>query len=116
MNLDESRNENTFVAMIKTIFEVPDSYRNQVKHLGKIDALLAMILFLLYCVDMALVGILSQYVSVSQITYIGGLTNLLFVGIVLLMLKVRKQGLDTIGLRKGNIKLSLIMGIFRFGW
>ena len=112
MNLDESRNENAFVAISKTIFKVPDSYCNQVKQFGKIDALLAMILFLLYCVDMALAGILSQYVSVSQITYIGGLTNLLFVGIVLLMLKVRKQGLDTIGLRKGNIKLSLIMGIF----
>ena len=65
MNLDESRNENAFVAISKTIFKVPDSYCNQVKQFGKIDALLAMILFLLYCVDMALAGILSQYVSVS---------------------------------------------------
>ena len=36
---------------------------------------------------------------------------LVFVGIVLLCLKIRKQGIETIGLRKGNIKLSLIMGI-----
>lgn len=99
------------VKFIKSIFEVPDSYRNLVNSFGKADAFMAIVLFLLYCIDMALSGILVNYVSANQITYIGGLTNLAFVGIVLFTLKIRKQGLYTIGLRKGNIKLSLIMGI-----
>lgn len=59
---------------------------------------------------MALSGKIVPYVSNYQITCIGGITNLVFVGIVLLILKIRKQGLETIGLRKGNVKLSLIMG------
>lgn len=99
------------VKFMNRIFEVPDSYRNLVNSFGKSDAFIAIILFLLYCMDMALSGILVNYVSSNQITYIGGLTNLVFVGIVLFTLKIRRQGLDTIGLRKGNIKLSLIMGI-----
>lgn len=101
-------NNNSF---LKNIFEVPDSYRKLLNSYGKADAFIAIILFLFYCMSMALSGILVNYVSANQITYIGGLTNLMFVGIVLLTLRIKKQGLDTIGLRKGNIKLSLIMGI-----
>lgn len=96
---------------LKNLFEVPDSYRNLVNRFGKADAFIAIVLFALYCIDMAVSGILVNYVSTNQITYIGGLTNLVFVGIVLLTLKIRRQGIETIGLRKGNIKLSLIMGI-----
>lgn len=105
------KRDNALVIFMNRIFEVPDSYRNLVNGFGKSDAFIAIILFLLYCMDMVLSGILVNYVSANQITYIGGLTNLIFVGIVLITLKIRKQGLDTIGLRKGNIKLSLIMGI-----
>lgn len=97
--------------LLRKIFEVPDSYRKMVNSYGKSDAFIAVVLFALYCMDMALSGILVNYVSGNQITYIGGVTNLAFVGIVLLILKVRKQGIETIGLSKGNIKLSLIMGI-----
>lgn len=97
--------------LLRKIFEVPDSYRNLVNSFGKEEAFIAIVLFALYCMDMALSGILVNYVSGNQITYIGGVTNLVFIGIVLLILKVRKQGIETIGLSKGNIKLSLIMGI-----
>lgn len=96
---------------MKKIFEVPDSYRSLVNSFEKVDAFIAIVIFALYCIDMALSGILANYISDNEITYIGGVTNLVFVGIVLFILKIRKQGLETIGLRKGNIKLSLIMGI-----
>lgn len=96
---------------LKKIFEVPDSYRSLVNSFEKVDAFIAIVIFALYCIDMALSGILANYISDNEITYIGGVTNLVFVGIVLFILKIRKQGLETIGLRKGNIKLSLIMGI-----
>lgn len=99
------------VKFLKNIFEVPNSYKNLVNSFDKIDGFIAVVLFVLYCITMALSGLLVNYVSTNQITYIGGLINLLFVGIVLLILKIRKQGVETIGLRNGNIKLSLIMGI-----
>lgn len=63
---------------MKKIFEVPDSYRNLVNSFGKLDAFIAIILFLLYGMDVALSGMLANYVSSNQITYIGGLTNLIF--------------------------------------
>ena len=99
------------VAFLKKIFEVPDSYRNLVNRFGKVDAFLAIVLFVAYCIAMAFSGMLVNCVSSEQITYIGGLTNLAFVGIVFVILKIRKQGMDTIGLCKGNRKLSLSMGI-----
>lgn len=109
-SMNTCKKDNTLI-ILKNIFAVPDSYRNLVNTFGKADANIAIVLFLLYCVAMALSGILVNYVSANQITYIGGLTNLVFVGIVLLAIKIRKQRIETIGLRKGNIKLSLIMGI-----
>ena len=45
------------------MFEVPDSYRNLVNSFGKTDAFIAIVLFGLYCIDMALSGILVNYVS-----------------------------------------------------
>lgn len=99
------------VNFFRNIFEVPDSYKNLVNSFEKVDAFIAVLIFILYCIAMALSGILVTHVSTNQITCIGGLINLVFVGIVLLFLKIRKQGIETIGLRKGNIKLSLIMGI-----
>lgn len=44
-------------------------------------------------------------------TVSGIIINSCFVGVVLLFLAVKKQGLKTVGLKKGNIKLSLIMGM-----
>lgn len=109
--MKKNKRDIIIVKMIKNIFAVPDSYCNLVNRFGKVDAFIAMVLFILYCVAMAFLGIVVNYVSANQITYIGGVTNLVFVGIVLLTLKIRKQGIETIGLRKGNIKLSVIMGI-----
>lgn len=97
--------------VMKKIFEVPVSYQNMVNRFGKTDALFAFVLFNLYIIAMALSGLLINHVSVNQITYIGVLMNLFFVGIVLVILRIRKQGIETIGLCKGNVKLSLIMGI-----
>lgn len=98
-------------AFLKKVFEVPDSYRKRVNRFGKADAFLAIALFVSYCIAMAFSGILVSCVSSDLITHIGSLINLAFVGIVLVILKIRKQGLDTIGLCKGNWKLSLGMGI-----
>lgn len=40
-----------FVKFIKNIFEVPESYSNLVNSFGQSDAFIAIILFLLYCMD-----------------------------------------------------------------
>lgn len=75
-----------------------------------VDAALAMGLFFLYCLAMFFCGTIVNLVSGFAITVIGGVINLCFVGMVFGVLRLRKQGFETIGLKKGNIRLSLIMG------
>lgn len=106
-----NKRDNALVVFFKKVLKVPESYRVLVVNFGKLDAFMATLLFIFYCISMVLIGLLVGCVSSTQIIYIGGLNNLVFVGIVFVFLKFRKQGIDTIGLRKGNIKLSLIMGI-----
>lgn len=51
------------------MFEVPDSYRDLVNSFEKADAFIAIIIFALYCIAMALSGMLVSYASTGQITY-----------------------------------------------
>lgn len=93
----------------KIIF-VPVSYRERIARLDKKDALLALTVIAAYFVAMAISGMIVAYVSQLQMTLIGGGINLLFVILVLVLLKIRKQGIESIGLKEGNVKLSLILG------
>lgn len=71
---------------------------------------MAMGLFILYCGEMAVSGFLNEYLTILESTVSGIIINSCFVGIVLLFLMIKKQGIETVGLKKGNIKLSLILG------
>lgn len=99
--------------MVKKIFRIPVSYTEQIRKFDKTDSFLSLSVILLYCLAMGLSGIIVQHVSqnVYTLSLVGGFLNMLFVGIVMLLLKSRHQGIETIGLLRGNIKLSLKMGI-----
>lgn len=96
---------------IRKIFEVPESYIQSVKHYSIKDTAMAMGLFILYCGSMVVSGLVNKYLTDLEKTVSGAIINSCFVGVVLLFLVIKKQGVETVGLRKGNIKLSLIMGI-----
>lgn len=96
---------------IRKIFEVPESYMESVRHYSIKDTAMAMGLFLLYCGAMAVSGLVNKYLTALERTVSGIMINACFVGIVFLFLVVKKQGVKTVGLKQGNIKLSLIMGI-----
>lgn len=96
--------------IIKTIFTVPDSYKEKIAEYKKVDAAMAMGVFLLYCMAMVFLGLIADYVSGLMITVTGATVNLIFVGIVIAFLNIRKQGLETIGLKGGNMQMSLIFG------
>lgn len=96
---------------IRKMFEVPESYIQLVKHYSIKDTAMAMSLFILYCGAMVVSGLVNKYLTALERTVSGVIINSCFVGVVLLFLVVKKQGVKTVGLKKGNIKLSLIMGI-----
>lgn len=95
---------------IKSFFSIPDSYIHKIENYSMIDAVMATGLFLLYCLAMIFSGLIVKLVSGLAITVIGGIINLCFVCIVFGLLILRKQGIETIGLKNGNIRLSLKIG------
>ena len=88
-----------------------DEYNNNLGKYDKTDGVLAVILFLIVIFMYALLGFLYKNVSIVKncIGLFGCCFNLFLVIICFIFLKVRRQGLDTIGL-KGRWKLSIIIG------
>lgn len=68
-------------------------------------------LFILLCGAMIASGFLNEYLPPLERTVEGIIINSCFTGVVLLLLAVKKQGVETVGLKGGNIRLSLILGI-----
>ena len=95
---------------MKKLFDVPGSYKEHITKFDIMDSFLALGVIVTYFVVMAISGIIVQYVSQLQITIIGGGINVFFVVLVLLCLKMRHQGIETIGLKEGNIRLSFVLG------
>lgn len=93
---------------MKKLFDVPDSYKEHITKFDSSDGFLALGIIVTYFVVMTISGIIVQYISQLQITIIGGGINVFFVVLVLLCLKMRHQGIETIGLKEGNIRLSFV--------
>ena len=86
-------------------------YNDNLKKYDKKDGMLAILLFAIIIIMYALLGILYKNNSFikDNIKIIGCLFNLLLIIVTILFVKLRKQGLETIGL-KGRWKLSIILG------
>lgn len=86
-------------------------YNDNLKKYDKKDGMLAILLFVIIIIMYALLGILYKNNSFikDNIKIIGCLFNLLLIIVTILFVKLRKQGLETIGL-KGRWKLSIILG------
>lgn len=96
--------------MISMIFDIPSSYKKRIQIFEKIDAYIALGVICGYFFAMFICGIIVNHVSYNQITLIESIVNICYARIVLVFVKKRGYGLDSIGLKEGNIKLSLIMG------
>ena len=86
-------------------------YNDNLQKYDKKDGMLAILLFAIIIIMYALLGILYKNNSFikDNIKIIGCLFNLLLIIVTIIFVKLRKQGLETIGL-KGRWKLSIILG------
>jgi len=86
-------------------------YNDNLKKYDKKDGILAILLFAIIIIMYALIGILYKNNSFikDNIKIIGCLFDLLLIIVTIIFVKLRKQGLETIGL-KGRWKLSIILG------
>ena len=86
-------------------------YNDNIKKYDKKDGMLAILLFVITIIMYASVGILYKNNSFikDNIKIIGCLFNLLLIIVTIIFVKLRKQRLETIGL-KGRWKLSIILG------
>lgn len=97
---------------MKNIFALDGTYKEQIKKYDYKDGLLAIALFLIFAVVLALLGLYDKHTETTIIEsrLIGTAANFLLGIIVIVFLKLRKQSLSTIGLKGGRIKLSFILG------
>ena len=86
-------------------------YNDNLKTYDKKDGMLAVLLFAIIIIMYALLGILYKNNSFikDNIKIIGCLFNLLLIIVTILFVKLRKQKLETIGL-KGIWRLIIILG------
>ena len=94
-----------------SILKINDKYNDNLRKYNKKDGMLAILLFAIIIIMYASVGILYKNNSFikDNIKIIGCLFNLLLIIVTILFVKLRKQRLETIGL-KGRWKLSIILG------
>ena len=93
------------------IIKSDDKYNDNLKKYTRKDGLLALLLFAIIIIMYAFLGFLYKNNSFvkDNIKVIGCLFNFLIIIVTILLVKLRKQGLDSIGL-KGRWKLSIILG------
>ena len=94
-----------------SILKINDKYNDNLSKYNKKDGMLAILLFVIIIIMYASLGILYKNNSFikDNIKIIGCLFNLLLIIVTILFVKLRKQRLETIGL-KGRWKLSIILG------
>lgn len=93
------------------VFKSNEEYNNNLKNYTKKDGLLAILLFLIIIIMYAFLGFLYKNNSFvkTNIKLMGCIFNLILIIVTIILVKLRKQGLDSIGL-KGRWKLSIIIG------
>ena len=94
-----------------SILKINDKYNDNLRKYNKKDGILAILLFVIIIIMYASIGFLYKNNSFikDNIKIIGCLFNLLLIIVTILFVKLRKQRLETIGL-KGRWKLSIILG------
>ena len=102
---------------MKNFFRNDKTYNNNLNGYTTKDGLLALCLFGIFIFMYSMLAILDIKVELikDNIIIIGSIFNCLLVLITMLFIKLRKQGLDTIGLYKGKWKKSLYIGIILAG-
>ena len=94
------------------IIKSDDKYNENLKKYDKKDGILALALFAIIVGLYAGLAILYKNVSFvkQNIKIAGCIFNIILIVITIIFVKIRKQKIDTIGL-KGRWKLSIIIGL-----
>ena len=77
------------------------------------DGILALLLFGIFILLYSILAVLEVNIKLfkDNILIVGCILNGVLILITMLFLKIRKQGLDSIGLYKGNWKKSCLLGM-----
>lgn len=95
-----------------SILKINDKYNDNLRKYNKKDGMFAILLFAIFIIMYALLGILYKNNSFikENIKIVGSIFDFLLIIITIIFVKSRKQRLNTIGLN-GRWKLSLIIGL-----
>ena len=96
--------------MTLSLITPPQSYKEKIAQYSKLDFALSLLVFVLYILAMALCGTVEKYLNTVNRTLLGIAINLVFTALVFVFVKKRGEKLNTLGLTKQNVKLSLLLG------
>ena len=114
----KQESENVKTLNNSSVLGANDEYVQLTTKYGRLDALLALILFVVEMLGLAIMGklVIQKGTSITE-TYlfcVTGIFSLMIIGLVILFCIIRRQKLITIGFSKTQAKKSLIMGIILF--
>jgi membrane protease YdiL (CAAX protease family) len=95
------------VKMIKRFFSTDSSYKEQIAHYDKIDGMLALALYAVLMVAYYFMGILF----VQKNLYLGVPINLLMIVLCIVLVLIRKERLNSIGVTAKNVGRALLIGM-----
>lgn len=98
---------------MKKMFKIDSEFNHNVKNYNKKDGFLAMVLFLIFILFYILLAELYLNIDIikDNIQIVGCVINIVLIMITLLFIKMNHQNLDSIGILKGNYKISIIIGV-----
>ena len=94
------------------LLKANNGYTTNINQYTKKDGIMALLLFSIIILEYAVFGILQKNLDFvkSNARLFGCAVNLLLIFITILFVKLNNQKLDTIGIPKGNWKLSIVLG------
>ena len=95
-----------------TLLKANNEYTTNINQYTKKDGIMALLLFSIIILEYAVVGILQKNLDFvkNNARLFGCAVNLSLIFITILFVRLYKQKLDTIGIPKGNWKLSIVLG------
>lgn len=95
---------------MKKILQTDRQYNDNLNMYNKREGLSALLLFVIMCLGYAILGCFAKYIKGSMMTCTNIIFNTVISVITIILVKINKRNISTIGLKSGKEVLSIVIG------